>query len=468
MRRTRNTRTVPKATLRGDTPTSLRISTVDDTPPIRKRKKPERVVPQSELLCEEYTHNLQQQDYILTTEINFLQDRLGLDQNGGNMSVDASIRRLRKACSIHEEETKKRKANLEEQIQEMNNRCAQIDIQDSLDKLNGANEREQEGEDDLEAAFNDVYSEVHRLHTNCDVYASISKKINRDASNIQEAVSRQSEALKEETGKLHALEDELKKGKAKIQEQFERLGIETQKALMADELREVTELILMSPQRPPANPAIHTIEAKTAKIEAEVKHMLNTRSQAEGKVDELLEESIRLRAALNDLNSDLETAKSLKVVMDKKFAKRFSQLNQEVNELTGTVEDMRSQNRKWKSELLELRDECADSIKEINQLQSESQILETLTDFRRNEITRIEGENMEIRRNLNDTRASIQSMKQELDEIAQQIADSCEKLKRLEVVHEINQADPRCISSPDQPELGQLLESLNAVQKAIG
>ena len=462
-------RKVPTAKVRGKTPDELHISTKKPAKPQQQQTAAPTIQapPQSEMLASEYVHNLQQQLYVLNAELRFLSDRSGAEQDPDGMSVDASIRRLRRACAMHEEETNKKAQEYEQQINKLNEELGKINEERAVEVLSLADEREKEGLENLENAFVEMASEVlvrqmeHECNELFDSFSGSQKDAmartvqekkahlqmeQKEAQNVQEAVS------------------ELRDARKAIVDEF-RESIRNKK--LKEEQTDILMLLANEPERPPENVPIATITAKNAKIEMELKAALAERNQIEHQVDLLLEKNVRLKAELNRINRDLETAKYMKEIMDKQYTGRFEALKKADDEQQAEILAMKRSRREMKAEIQTLTDRFNQMVNVINKSQSEQEYNQSLVEFYTRERAKVNEQNEQTKKEIHIVTDRICDLRAQMDGLARQIADAGEERRSVEVLVEINNKDPRCVLNETPPELQQLFDSLTAVKQAI-
>ena len=419
------------------------------------------------MLASEYVHNLQQQLYFLNAELRFLSDRTGTDQDPDGMSVDASIRRLRRACAMHEEETNKKAQEYEQQISHLNAELKKIDEERALEVLALADEREKEGLENLENAFVEMASEVlvRQMEHECnELFDSFSSSQRDGMSRTVQEKRLHLQAEKEETQEVQKSVDELRSLRKDILAKFCE-SIKNRK--LREEQTDVLMLLANEPERPPENVPIATISAKNAKIEMELKAALVERNQIEHQVDLLLEKNVRLKAELNRINRDLETARYMKEIMDKQCTPRYEALKKADDEQLAEILAMKRSRREMKAEMQTLTERFNQMVNTINKSQSEQEYNQSLVEFYSRERTKVNEQNEQTKKEIRVVTDRICGLRAQMDTLARQIADAGEERRSVEVLVEINNKDPRCVLNETPPELQQLFDSLTAVKQAI-
>jgi hypothetical protein len=230
--------------------------------------------PQGELLATEYVHNLQQQLYFLNAELRFLHDRSGIDSGPDGLSVDASIRRLRRACAMHEEETNKRIQELERQIAELTQAIQAVDENRAVEVLSLADSREREGLANLENAFVEMAGEI------------LVRQIDQDNSEIDAAfrdshkalmledLDERTQHLANEQGEVRGIEERLKELRTLRKQLLGQCKQSIKNRQYYEEEAYVLTLVANEPDRTADNPPKTAILAKNAKIEMDLKAAL--------------------------------------------------------------------------------------------------------------------------------------------------------------------------------------------------
>ena len=464
-------RRIPKCKVYGDKPSELHLST--SRPPKQTFQPPTLppssygAPPQGEAIASEYIHNLQQQLYVLNAELRFLHDRSGVDEGPEGLSVDASIRRLRIACSCKEEETNKEIQKKEQEITELQQKIESINIDKARSKLKAADEREKEGLENLENAFVEVASELKTREYQSENAEAAKLFINSLGNSMKDFLDSQQKTHENENkdfqeikARVDALKQKRKEIIAAYQNSIKNKGLQ-------EEDFDMINLIVSEPERPPPNIPISVINAKNAKLEMQLKATLNSRDEVEQQVDLLLEKNVELKASLNQVNDQITRAKWMKEEMERLFSDRYHAARKAYDEKLAEMAALKRMRKEMQAELNNLSKQFNKAIAIKNQKDSEEQMNKELITFNNQQRKKIDEENEQTKREINTINSQISDMRRELDEITKQITDAGEKLRNATVLVEINEKNPMCQVQETPPELQTLFESLTAVREAI-
>lgn len=459
---------VPKCKVRGNSPKNYHLST----------KKPKKVVadrptsrlndpPQAALLAEEYVHNLQQQLYFLDAELRFLHDRAGIDENENGTSVDSAIRRLRRACAMHEEETNKKIEMLKMQIDEKNKQCDGLDERQAEDKLDDANSHEREVIGQLQNAFIEMASKIHMHQLEKDHY--------QNAAEFNEG-RRESmtSALDEAKSKRKLFEDDLKKVVGRINDIREKrkdllrkFNASIERKRNHEEEADLLAILGNEGEQPPPNLPIATIKARSAKAEKDLEAASTTREDLERQLSQVLEKNVRLKAEYNDMKAKVERATKLKEHMERQFQQKYTHVKTENVKLLEELAQIKGQRKELKRNFAANNKKFDEFLVDINRCQAEQQLLMEAIAFKSNERDRIANENELTRAEIAVLSQDVKQMRSELEEMSSLVAEAAAKRKRIETLIAINNEDPKCKMDNVPPELAQLLDSLNAVNEKL-
>ena len=106
-------------------------------------------------------------------------------------------------------------------------------------------------------------------------------------------------------------------------------------------------------------------------------------------------------------------------------------------------------------------------LKQVNELQTEQQLLSEVIRFKEKEKRKVDDNNLKTKAIIENLKDEIGLLHDELAQLSAEIAKAAEKEKQIETLVQINNEDPRCTMKNPPPELAQLLESLNAVNEKL-
>ena len=459
---------IPKCKLRGDRPEELYLSTSRPKKQVQQQPKipPPQVPPQAEALATEYAHNLQQQLYFLDAELKFLQDRSTIDGPEGP-SVDASIRRLRNASCLKEEETAKEIQEKQDLIAEYKMKTDKIKEEKGHELLQCANERESEGLETLENAFVEVASELKTKEYQSYYSNQANEFIQGLETSMKEFLEKQKNTLDTEAkeyDEVNSRIDELRQQRKQILNSF---NASIKNKSLQDEEIDMINIIINEPDRPPPNVPLSTINAKNAKLEMQLKATLSSRGEVEQQVDLLLEKNIELKATLNQVNATLARARWMKEEMEKSYLERYEATRKLYDEKLAEIAALKRMRKEMKAEIANLTKQCNKGTAIKNQKNSEEQMNRELIDFNNQVRSKIDEENEQTKREINAINERISQMRETLNGLAIQITEAAELYKQYDVQMKINEENPMCQPQEMPPELQVLFESLTAVKEAI-
>ncbi|OHS96672.1 hypothetical protein TRFO_09828 [Tritrichomonas foetus] len=403
----------------------------------------------------------------MESELRFLHDRSGVDETQDGTSVDSAIRRLRRAIAMHEEETNKKIANLEQLIEERKHQIDDIDENKAAENLELADSRERDGIEKLKSAFIETASKIHMHqleHTHYDNAADFHNSLKETISHdITEKQARR-EAQRDELRKLEANLDEIRQERKSMLSKFKD-SIRNKR--LHEEEADLITIIGSEEEQPPPNMPISAINANNTKVENDIQIAKATRKEIEDQIDRLLEEGVKLKAEINEMTAKVDRAKKLKERMEKQFKSKLSQTNESNDKLKNELASIKSSRKDVKKDFAKANSQFDEYLKQVNQLQTEQQLLAEVIRFKEAEKKRIDGENEKTKNNIDSLKDEISLLHEELCELSNELANAAEKQKRVEALVEINNNDPRCSMKSPPPELAQLLESLNAVNEKL-
>ena len=451
---------IPKCKLRGDKPSELYLSTSkpQKTPQQQPKLPPSQVPPQAEALATEYAHNLQQQLYFLDAELKFLQDRSTIDGPEGP-SVDASIRRLRNASCLKEEETNKEIQEKQDLIADYKNKIDKIKEEKGHELLQSANERESEGLEALENAFVEVASELKTKEYQSNYSNQANEFIQNLETSMKDFLENQKNTLDTESrdfDEVNSRIDELRQQRKQILNAF---NTSIKNKSLQDEEIDVINIIVSEPDKPPPNVPLSTINAKNAKLEMQLKATLSSRGEIEQQVDLLLEKNIELKATLNQVNATLARAKWMKEEMEKAYLERYEATKKLYDEKLAEIAALKRMRKEMKAEIFNLTKQINKGTAIKNQKNSEEQMNRELIDFNNQVRSKIDEENEQTKREINAVNERISQMREQLDSLAIQITEAGEQFKQFDVQMKINEENPMCQPQEIPPELQVLFGS---------
>jgi chromosome segregation ATPase len=423
--------------------------------------------PQGEVLATEYVHNLQQQLYFLNAELRFLHDRSGVDSGPDGLSVDASIRRLRRACAMHEEETNKRIQELERQIGELTQATQAVDESRALEVLALADGREREGLSNLENAFVEMAGEVLVRQIEQDKFAIGESFRASHKAAMLDSLDERSKHIADEQQEVRGIEgqlEELRKVRKRLLGQCKE-SIKNRR--YCEEEADVLTIVANEPERALDNPAKATLLAKNAKIEMDLKAALAARNEVEHHVDLLLEKNVRLKAQLNIANRELERARYLEENMNRTLAAKYAAMRKAADDQTAELTALKRHRKETKQEIAGAAIRLNELAAKVTQFQVEQEFHQTVTGFREKQKANIDEENEQTKRAIHGLADRICELREKLDRLAHEVADAAEAQRSVTVLVEINNRDPRCALNDPPPELEKLLESLTAVKQSM-
>jgi hypothetical protein len=459
---------IPKCKVRGNFPEELHLSTKK---PVQPQPAPIQLPvqnpPQGEMLATEYIHNLQQQLYFLNAELRFLHDRSGVDQGPDGLSVDASIRRLRRACATHEEETNKRIQEYEKHIAELNQQIQEIDEARAIEELNLADTREREGLEQLENAFIEVASEVSFRQLRSDFNESVERFSDDQQASLTNKLESQKAHLAAQREELSAVQDRVLNLKKSRKQILVQLRDSIRNRHLQEEEADYLNVVASEPDRPPENPSLAAIQAKNAKTEMDLKATLATRNEAEHQVDTLLEKNVRLKASLNIANRDLESVRFYRDSMGQTYRDRYNLAKKASEEQLTELGALKRSRTDMKQEISALSQAFQEAVERINHCQSEREYRQAQINFHVKQQNELNELNEATKRELHALSDQIRERREMLDDIVRETATAAEEERRIQVLVEINSKDPKCHLKDPPAGLSQLLESLTVVRTAI-
>jgi chromosome segregation ATPase len=435
----------PIAKRRGKDKSDLHISTRPDVkerrpPVIPSRQNP----PQEDLLASEYKHNLEQQLYFLEAELRFLRDRSGVDEQADDPSVDSAIRRLRRARAKQEEETNIKVAEYEAETARNRELTEAININEAHEKVDRANAHESESTENLRQGFVETATPIHLHQLQEQHYDAVSAKQSELRDLYNQDISELKERREAQGNELHALQLKLDDVRQERKRLLASFNSSIRSKRVHEEEADVLGILGREEERPPANRPISEIRAKNAKLEKELEAAKVNRAEVEDQIDQLLNTNVKLKAELNDVTAKLERAKALKAEMDRVFATKLAKTRAENAKLKEELAQLKEQRRATKRQFAASNEEYDKALFQRAQLESETNLLRQVIEFKREEIAKMEGDNEVTVNATAGTRGEVTQMREEFEDLGKKLARAAEKLKIVQKRVKLNEDDPRC------------------------
>lgn len=445
LNRKSNNKKIPKATVHGDSRNGFYISTRDSNINENREEQnlqvipPPQAPPQGRMLATEYAANLEKELYLLNAEIRFAKDRAFLDVDEEGMSVDSAIRRLRMACAMHEEETNKHITELQRKITEISENAKLIDQENALNILNHANENERVEMESLQNAFT-IYSNEINLQNLQREHNNIAKIFhNNQKSSVAQGYSDITGELKVKSEELKELNERINNLKDTKQQLLKDIVSSIREKRMYEEKQDFLAINSKDSRDTPPNTPLAQLHVKNAKLEQELKNMLQDRTEMEHQVDVLLEKNVQIKAEYNETRARLEEARRIKVESDKMFTKKYDAVKKVVDAQNEELEQLRAQKKMMKTEIADMVKSYSEFISKINDIQNQQQMLQEVINFKKQERIKTEESNEESKIELNNLIVEVDGLRKELDDYAQHVAKALEQKRRAEVTAEMNE-----------------------------
>lgn len=445
LNRKSNNKKIPKATVHGDSRNGFYISTRDSNINENREEQnlqvipPPQAPPQGRMLATEYAANLEKELYLLNAEIRFAKDRAFLDVDEEGMSVDSAIRRLRMACAMHEEETNKHITELQRKITEISENAKLIDQENALNILNHANENERVEMESLQNAFT-IYSNEINLQNLQREHNNIAKIFhNNQKSSVAQGYSDITGELKVKSEELKEMNERINNLKDTKQQLLKDIVSSIREKRMYEEKQDFLAINSKDSRDTPPNTPLAQLHVKNAKLEQELKNMLQDRTEMEHQVDVLLEKNVQIKAEYNETRARLEEARRIKVESDKMFTKKYDAVKKVVDAQNEELEQLRAQKKMMKTEIADMVKSYSEFISKINDIQNQQQMLQEVINFKKQERIKTEESNEESKIELNNLIVEVDGLRKELDDYAQHVAKALEQKRRAEVTAEMNE-----------------------------
>lgn len=445
LNRKSNNKKIPKATVHGDSRNGFYISTRDSNINENREEQnlqvipPPQAPPQGRMLATEYAANLEKELYLLNAEIRFAKDRAFLDVDEEGMSVDSAIRRLRMACAMHEEETNKHITELQRKITEISENAKLIDQENALNILNHANENERVEMESLQNAFT-IYSNEINLQNLQREHNNIAKIFhNNQKSSVAQGYSDITGELKVKSEELKEMNERINNLKDTKQQLLKDIVSSIREKRMYEEKQDFLAINSKDSRDTPPNTPLAQLHVKNAKLEQELKNMLQDRTEMEHQVDVLLEKNVQIKAEYNETRARLEEARRIKVESDKMFTKKYDAVKKVVDAQNEELEQLRAQKKTMKTEIADMVKSYSEFISKINDIQNQQQMLQEVINFKKQERIKTEESNEESKIELNNLIVEVDGLRKELDDYAQHVAKALEQKRRAEVTAEMNE-----------------------------
>ncbi|EAX96757.1 hypothetical protein TVAG_288570 [Trichomonas vaginalis G3] len=458
---------IPKCTLRGDAQT-LRLSTRDDPKPKKEVViPPAQYAPQGSVLAAEYVDNLKKQLYMLNAELRFAKDRAGVDLPPGQMSVDSAIRRLRMACAMHEEETNKKITELQNETNNIAQKASAINQNQALEELEIANERELEEMKSLEEAYVEFSNDIHVQNFQKTQYEKAKGFFENQFNVIQQGYETLKSQNEQHYQDLQTIDKNIYNLKKQKNELLKGINDSIREKRLQEEKVDFIAINSKKPKTGPPNMTIAAINTKIAKLEYELKAMLDQRKEMEHQVDVLLEKNVQLKAEYNDTKARLDEAHRIKAETENMFTAKYNITKKANDEQRLELEAVKKNRKEMKMEIQNLLKTYSDQISQVNTFQNTQQMLTEVIHFKKDFIDDINAENEQAKIELNAIIDENTELRKELNDVSHKLAAASEKLRNAQVIAEINEKDKNCSLENIPPELNQLLQSVVAVKGAI-
>lgn len=445
LNRKSNNKKIPKATVHVDSRNGFYISTRDSNINENREEQnlqvipPPQAPPQGRMLATEYAANLEKELYLLNAEIRFAKDRAFLDVDEEGMSVDSAIRRLRMACAMHEEETNKHITELQRKITEISENAKLIDQENALNILNHANENERVEMESLQNAFT-IYSNEINLQNLQREHNNIAKIFhNNQKSSVAQGYSDITGELKVKSEELKEMNERINNLKDTKQQLLKDIVSSIREKRMYEEKQDFLAINSKDSRDTPPNTPLAQLHVKNAKLEQELKNMLQDRTEMEHQVDVLLEKNVQIKAEYNETRARLEEARRIKVESDKMFTKKYDAVKKVVDAQNEELEQLRAQKKMMKTEIADMVKSYSEFISKINDIQNQQQMLQEVINFKKQERIKTEESNEESKIELNNLIVEVDGLRKELDDYAQHVAKALEQKRRAEVTAEMNE-----------------------------
>ena len=459
---------IPKATVRGDARSGFHISTRDDPKPKQETVNlPLQAPPQAKALVNEYVDSLEKQLYLVNAELRFAKDRACVDMPPDTMSVDSAIRRLRMAYSMHEEETLKKITELQNETQQYAQKIQQINQDRALEVLDIADEREIEEMKSLEEAFVEFAQDINLQALQKAHYEEAKGFFDNQRNSIQQGYDTLKNQNAQEDEDYKTLLANIMNLKRSEKNFLDDINESIRNKRLQEEKYDFFGIENRKPKAPPPNIPLPTLNAKNAKLEYELKAVIDERGEMERQVDVLLEKNVQLKAEYNEAKARVEEARRIKAETDKMCTAKYNLTKQTNDNQRVELAQMKQSKREMKQEIEKLLQDYSEKISEINNMQNQKQMLTEVINYKNGIIQEVSEANEQSKVELNILMDSLTDLRKELDETSHQIAKASEKLRNVQVISEINSRDKRCSLENVPPELTQLLETLVAVKGKI-
>lgn len=428
---------------------------------------PPQLPPQSEYLADEYVHNLQQQLYFLDAEIRFVQDRAGVEPNSDGPSVDAAIRRLRRAIAMYEEETNKKIKDLQEKTKQLINDQGDVDEAAAVDGLSQADHFEIDELQKQEIAFIEEVSPINLHHLQVKYYDNMGEFNGQQQDALTHEIEEQKAIRDQQEGDISNVRVNLVEDRDQRKALLQQIRNAYQSKYNALEQKDILEILAEEPDIPAPNMSLDNIKSRNAKLEMEIVSLEAAKKDAINGLGDLLEKNAKLVAEFNVLKAKAERGRSIKNNMEKKFNNDINTKKDENKKQKDLIEQLRKKKREIKAEIQQSAEECNKQFGVLNNLEAQCNLLKNLISFKKNQIEDIEKENSGTTKDIENIRVNIEDVRKNLDQLTHTIGEAEEKMKALETQVEANSKDPRCNKLNLPKELAALLENLTAVKKQI-
>ena len=433
----------------------------------KKPVPPPQNPPQGEYLADEYVHNLQQQLYFLDAEIRFVKDRAGVEPNQDGPSIDASIRRLRRAIAMYEEETNKKIAQIQKETKQLNKEENEVDEAAAVDNLTQANKFEQDELQKHEIAYVESASPINLRQVQFD-HSKVMTEFNNQQQQVLDQSVQEQKALRDQQesdiSNTQVAIIEIRDQRKALIQQIKDAYAQKYKAMEDKDLMQILE---EEPDYKMPNVPADNFKSRNAKVQMEIQSIKQSKKEVKQQIAELLMKNAKLQGDLNILKAKAERGRAIKKKMEKNFNDALDKAKKENDDQKALIEQLRQKKRDIKAKIKESAEECNKQFNILNNIEAESGLLKGTIEFKKSQIDEIEKQNEITTKEIADISNNIEDVRLNLDQLATTIGEAEEKMKQLESRVESNSKDPRCSKLNLPKELEALLDNLTAVKQQI-
>lgn len=445
----------------------LTTKTLKKTPP-PKEIPPQQNPPQGEYLADEYVHNLQQQLYFLDAEIRFVKDRAGVEPNQDGPSVDSAIRRLRRAIAMYEEETNKKIKDIQKQTQELIAESDEVDEAGAVDVLAQANKFEMDELQKHEIAFVESASPINLRQVQVEHAKVMEEYNNQQQQVLNQAVDEQKAIREQQESDISNTQVAIVEIRDQRKALIQQIKNAYESKYNALEQKDILQIIEEEPDVKQPNLGIDTIKSRNAKLQMEISSIRQMKQETEQQISDLLLKNAKLQGELNILRAKAERGRGIKSKMEKNYNNDLAKKKKENADQKAIIEQLRQKKRDIKAKIKESAEECNKQFSVLNDIEAECELLKGAIEFKKSQIGEVEKLNETTMNEISEININIEDVRKNLDQLATTISEAEEKMKQLESEVESNSKDPRCCKLNPPKELASLLENLTAVKQQIG